>query len=96
MLLSGACVLVLCSAGSKLAIVGPNGAGKSTLLKILGKRAQHDAGTVSRKEVRLASTRGGGLKGAGACADAWWLHGCMVVAKGSGKGVCHLYDSAVG
>jgi ABC-type Mn2+/Zn2+ transport system ATPase subunit len=46
----------LCSAGSKLAIVGPNGAGKSTLLKILGKRAQHDAGTVSRKEVGRDST----------------------------------------
>lgn len=39
------------SAGTKLAIVGPNGAGKSTLLKILGKKDQHDAGLISRKEV---------------------------------------------
>jgi ABC-type multidrug transport system ATPase subunit len=44
------------SAGTKLAIVGPNGAGKSTLLKILGKKAQHDSGLISRKEV-------GGLDG---------------------------------
>jgi hypothetical protein len=64
-----------CSAGTKLAIVGPNGAGKSTLLKILGKKAQHDSGLISRKEVCFggaAALGGGGLhceggKGAYCC-----------------------------